>query len=665
MSEAVGRLAEDRLEILQVQRLLQCVTNRDQPQVKKLLRLGVSGLVNLTERSEGRSALQLAASNNHTDMVSLLLAQGAEPAVQDRRGRTAVMLAAELGHEAAVALLADSRAAMSVLDNDGKGVLFYCVSPSEPHMRCLELLLNSNADVNNVSGAGTPVLLSACRIAQRRVGLALRLLERGANPNAVQKVTGRTALMEACMTGEAELVRAILQRGGNPNSLDEKKMNAAHMAAEGGFFELIVLLSAYGADLAATALNCTNALHLAAAGGFAECCRFLAQRGCNAKQKNSEGLLPRQMTEDKGTSKELKKAERLQAKLSGPGAAEPETWRAALHDWSYEHQEALRIAMETQEEEGPVDIVTKDTFVTVMKDHHAPMDDDQLQKILQEHDRSRDGLINISDFFRGVHYLQKAFTIPSYAPKQKKAVKGGKGKKKGKFVLPMPVCVLPPALSRRRPDGGPPLFMIKRHQPFTNATHFDSDWPPRHPVEDDSVWYLDEPEKVFVSISQCVKTTDLQSLSQAFSCGVPVDVQDQFYKTPLMISCSSSNLKVAEFLISCGADVNLCDQFNWTPLHHACSAGQLDIIKLLVDCGAEVDAMSMNGATPLMKAIESCRPCCVDYLITVGAKVQTENKNGQTCMAIARSYGDKTITELVQEQFDSLPKPKEQKGKKG
>lgn len=60
---------------LQVRRLLQSVTNRDQPKVRQLLRLGVAGLVNLTESSDGRSALHAAAANNLTDMVHFLLSQ--------------------------------------------------------------------------------------------------------------------------------------------------------------------------------------------------------------------------------------------------------------------------------------------------------------------------------------------------------------------------------------------------------------------------------------------------------------------------------------------------------------------------------------------------------------------------------------------------------------
>lgn len=156
------------------------------------------------------------------------------------------------------------------------------------------------------------------------------------------------------------------------------------------------------------------------------------------------------------------------------------------------------------------------------------------------------------DFFKGLRYLQKAFVLSSYAPKKKKAGKGGKGKKKGKFVLPMPICTVPPDLVFRREDGGPPHFMVESYQQFTDTKRFNRDRPPGHPIEDDSAWYIDEPEKIYININYCVKTADLESLSLAFSQSVPVDVKDRFYKTPLMTACGSGNYEVAKFLLGLG-----------------------------------------------------------------------------------------------------------------
>ncbi|KAI1897840.1 hypothetical protein AGOR_G00087410 [Albula goreensis] len=314
-----GAVAEGRLEVLQVCKLLQCVRERDKPQIEKLVRMGTPDLINMAEPQEGEGVLHLASAANDLDMAKFLLGQGARPDAQDRRGRTPVMRAAELGHDGMVTLLAQNRADMRLVDSEGRGILFYCISPTKRHRRCLQVALDSSADVNNVSAEGKPLLLLACELGQDCQSMCISILERGADPNAASKSTGRTALMEASKVGALELVRAILEKGGNGNALDKKRIHAAHLAAEGGFFEVIRVLSAYSANLGLVAADGNTPLHHAARGGFADCCRFIAQRGCNPKIKNQEGLIPRQIAKEgghKAVVKELRKAERLHGKYS-------------------------------------------------------------------------------------------------------------------------------------------------------------------------------------------------------------------------------------------------------------------------------------------------------------------------------------------------------------
>ncbi|KAG5277508.1 hypothetical protein AALO_G00118430 [Alosa alosa] len=658
-------VARGRLEELQVYRLLQCVHEDNKLQIEKLITRGVDNLLNLTEPRQGKGAMHIAAVANNTDMLDFLLSHGASPNVQDKSGKTPVMLAAELGHDGAVALLVKHKANVSLLDKDGKGVLFYCIYPTKRHMRCMHAVLKALSDINNVSLTGQHVLHLACAQADSCLPMCLLLLERGAHPDARDEATGRTALMEAARVGSVELVRSILRGGADPNALDKTNLHAAHFAAEGGFFEVIQVLCAYGADVGAVTKAGETPLHYAARGGHAECCRFLAQRGCNPKLKNEEGLLARQIAKDNGHKaavKELKKAERLHGKFSRPGVPNPnETWALALYDWSQEHEVTLRKAFD---ESGDCikETVSTETFEAVLQDLKAPVEEYQLHKVILAHDRRREGVININDFFKGLKYLQKAVVMASYGPKKKK--KGGKGGKKGKkakFTLPFPICTIPPELIYRRADGGPPTFMVEAYHHHTDPNRFSRDHPPKHPIEDDSAWYVDEPEKIYVNVTYCAKTGDLESLQLAFREGVPVDVKDRFYKTPLMTACAYGNYEVAQFLINLGADVNAKDQFSWTPLHHACHAGQLNITELLVESGSQVDTPALSGATPLMRAIESCRPACVEYLIKAGAKVNAKNKKEQNCLDIAWAYADLRVVDLVKAKMDTLPKPKENK----
>uniref|UniRef100_H0XAE4 Ankyrin repeat and EF-hand domain containing 1 n=1 Tax=Otolemur garnettii TaxID=30611 RepID=H0XAE4_OTOGA len=290
---------------------------------------------------------------------------------------------------------------------------------------------------------------------------------------------------------------------------------------------------------------------------------------------------------------------------------------------------------------------------------------DQLLTIAQLHEKTRGAGVNVNEFFKGTKYLSKSYVLGSFGVKKKK--KGmGKKVRKGKFVLPLPVCVIPEEAFPRRQDGGPPYYMIETYSNVTDAHRFNRDHPPEHPIQDDSAWYIDDPGKVYENINFITKAGDLASLKKAFESGIPVDMKDNYYKTPLMTACASGNIDVVKFLLEKGANVNATDNFLWTPLHFACHAGQQDIVELLVKAGASIDALSINNSTPLTRAIESCRLDTVKYLLDNGAKFQLENrKAGHSAMDVAKAYADYRIIGLIKEKLDNLPKPAENQKMKG
>ncbi|XP_043962702.1 ankyrin repeat and EF-hand domain-containing protein 1a isoform X1 [Gambusia affinis] len=658
-------VATGRLQVLQIYRLLQWIHKGEKEEIEKMVKLGVKNLINLTEPQEGLGVLHLAVSANNNDLVEFLLSLGAHPDVQDKMGRTPAMLAAELGNQEILSLLFQKQPDMTVVDMQGKGVLFYCSYPTKRHARCLEMALKNGADANNISRSGVHVLSMMCEKANECTPLCLTLLDAGADPNAANETTGVTALMEAARTGSLPVVRRILRNGGNPNTIDQNGFNAVHYAALSGCFEVIMVLSGFAADMSViNTENCTP-LHYAAAAGNAPSCKFLAQRGCNPKVKNKEGLLARQIAKDcglKAAIKELKKAERAfgKSKKSTGGSLTSDLWALTLHDWSNEYQAELVEAFKDQF--GFADL---DTFKSVLENMGAPVEPDQVEIVFSAHDKKGEGLINVNDFIKGTKYIKKVFRLSVYTTQKKKKEKGPKmkKKKKGPFVLPIPICTLVPELKPRRPDGGPPHFMIEKYHNLTDVRRFDSEHPPLHPIVNDSWWYIEKPNKVYININYCVRNGDLESLELAFKDGVPVDTQDEFYKTPLMEACISGNYELVQYLLEKGADVNMCDQFFWTPLHHAANGGYLEIVELLVNAGADVNAKALNDGTPLMRAIESSSFSCVEFLINSGAKVNSETKKGVTCLDVARHFGETSIESLVQEKVNLLPDPKKIKSK--
>ncbi|KFV02286.1 Ankyrin repeat and EF-hand domain-containing protein 1 [Tauraco erythrolophus] len=655
-------LIDDRLRDLQIYKLLQSVHQKDQKQIEKLVRNGFPNLINFTEPVEGCSALHLACIKNDIDMCSFLLEQGAHPDVKDKSGRTPAMKAAELGHELVLDLLAKTKADMTAVDNEGKGVLFYCISPTRRHYRCAQIALDHGADVNNCTTDGKPAFLQACEQAHDMKEMCLNFLERGANPNARNPATGRTALMEAAREGVLELVRALLERGVDVNLFDLERHSAAHFAAKGGFFEILRIISAYNGDLGLIAMNGNTPLHYAAEGGFANCCKFIGQRGCDPTWTNLLTKTPRAVAKEggfKAAAAALRKIENTFRKQSKPGAKEDNPrWALRLYDWSLEHQAALRKAFEAVDQ-GDGTVATED-FVSVIQKQCAFVNAEQVQTVAEMHEGSHLDGIDTEEFFKGSKYLQKSCLITSFTPKRKKRKKGKKRRGQRGIAVPVPICVIPKSASPRR-EGGFPAYMIEAVQNTAESHRFTRGHPSAHPVHDDRAWYIEEPRKTYMNINYLVRAGDILSLQKAFEEGVPVDTKDKYYKTPLMAACASGNIVVVQYLLEKGANVNATDNFLWTPLHHACYNGHLDIAELMVKAGAAVDAPAIGNATPLMRAIEISRLDIVYFLISAGADIQTTNSNGKNALDIAEVFADSRIIDLLQNKLENLPKVPEKK----
>lgn len=654
--------ATSRLEILQVCKLLQCVREQDKKQIEKLTLSGVPHLINYNDPDEGNTALSVAAASNDEDMIEFLLELGAHPDVMDLKGRTAAMRAAEFGHVNCMEKLLAAGANMTLVDLEGKGIIFYCIASTQRHTKCLELALDNGADVKNQAKDGTPVFYMACETANENENMCLTLLERGADPNCKVDKSNRTALMAACNSGSVKVVKAILDQGADVNTLDARNNHAAHWAAKGGHLDCLTCMAGHGANFDQTNMDGNTPIHLAAMKGHAMCCKYLSQRGCNPKPKNKEGNIARSIAKDEGhkeAMKELRKSE----KTFGKTGKNNDPWMLKLYDWVIQHQEKLlqRLKECDPDEMGTVPIPE---FTDTMIGLNAPVEEDDLKKLAMAHDKSRENKLDYTEFIAAKKWINKNFLMSALEGKKKKKKKGRKGgKKRGKFKLVMPICTQDEG--PRTFGGGPPEMYITRHIHFTDTGRFDRDRPPKHPLQDDSAWYLQFPDRAYININEAAKMGDFDSLKSALARGVGIDTRDRFYKTPLMVASAVGHFEMVKYLVENGASINPRDNFKWTPLHHACHAGQFDIVQYLVEHGGEIDATTMNGGTPLTRAIESSRDTVVQFLIDKGAKMQTENKKGMTPLDIAQAWADPRVYDIVQRKWDTLPVPKDQKGKKG
>ncbi|KAI5093336.1 ankyrin repeat and EF-hand domain-containing protein 1 [Silurus meridionalis] len=628
-------MAEGTLETKQLYKLLQLVHQQNEKEVVKMVHNGVPDLINLTEPNDGYSALHMVSMVNNVEMAEVLLTLNAHPDIQNLMGQTPLMICAEKGYVDMVKLLTNYQASVKFLDKEGRGVLFYCIGPTDMHRQIQEIIMSTDIDVTNVSNSGKSAFLFACEHAKDCEDLCMQLIERGADPNAADPETKNTPLMAAIKSGSVALVRAILQKGGNPDAVDKQQLHAAHFAATGGFVEMLSLLSAYAADFNMVSLFENTALHAAAAEGHDVCCRFLIQRGCNVMTKNQLKLSASQVAKQnrcKAALKELKAAEKAQKS----GKLKPLIDPARLHDWSLEHKEELTRAFQPEEEASP--FIPEETFLSVLQAHHAPVTNETLQTIYNNFVGKQRGEINIDDFFTGNGFLPKKYQLSTFLPKVKKSkTRSRKIYKTDKEKSPQSPDVMDP-----EEDTGP--FSHER-------------------TPDPSLFF--DSMDVYININKCLRKNDFETLRLAFSQKIPVDIRDNLYKTPLMNACISGNYEMARFLIEHGANVNTHDQLRWSNLHHACLGGHTDIVKLLLEHGAVVDARTTNDVTPLMRAIQSCQLSCVDLLIKSDANVMATDKHGQSCLFLAEKSGNAQIETLLKnapkqsEENEDPPEPPE------
>jgi ankyrin len=226
--------------------------------------------VNTKETWGGTTALMWAVAEGHTDAAKLLLAGGADVNARSNyvaaangrgfEGRTPVadrsdpkveefasgwltplILAAREGHVDLVRVLADAGADVNAVSGDGKTALALAIFNG--NYEAASLLVDRKADVNKADAQRfTPLFWAVDRrnmetapnfpwmVTADPLPLIRKLLDAGANPNAVVNNTPRarmregsprivfaTALMRAAFAADSELVTLLLARGADPS----------------------------------------------------------------------------------------------------------------------------------------------------------------------------------------------------------------------------------------------------------------------------------------------------------------------------------------------------------------------------------------------------------------------------------------------------------------
>ncbi len=181
-----------------------------------------------------RSVLFSAVENDDTDMIALLVSNGANLKAKDLEGRSLLSAAVAANCPKAAEVLL--RMGLPITADDIIG------AARSSDAKCLEVLLQHGADPNarNLSTMGTTALMFAAL--EGRADCVKLLLTHGADPN-IKDADGSTALSYAAFRGRLTAMRILLDAGADPNADPHTLSKAQAYRSD----KLVELLVAHGA----------------------------------------------------------------------------------------------------------------------------------------------------------------------------------------------------------------------------------------------------------------------------------------------------------------------------------------------------------------------------------------------------------------------------------
>lgn len=178
----------------------------------------------------GFTPLMMAASGGQREFSEWLLDKGASLDSSDESGHTALMWAAFWGHAEVVALLLERGADPRLANEEGNTALMLAALGGTSQQS--RQLLNRQRR-HAPSGRVLPLLLNAKAEAE----LIDLLLARGARPET-RNAQGQSALMLFAGQGKAEPVELLIARGAPRDIRDNQGLSAADYARRAGFTRL-------------------------------------------------------------------------------------------------------------------------------------------------------------------------------------------------------------------------------------------------------------------------------------------------------------------------------------------------------------------------------------------------------------------------------------------
>ncbi|XP_029170605.1 ankycorbin isoform X2 [Nylanderia fulva] len=257
-------------------------------------------LVNAPD-AEGHTPLHLAVIAGDTQLVAILLANGADVNAKDNEGHSVLHWATVCGEAECARLVLAAGAQPSTPDLRGGSPLHYAAQccgaaataelavPKKVGLKVLQTLLEFGADVNAKDEDGRQPILWAASAGSVEAILALARAGGSAAAGTSDK-DGLTALHCAASRGHARCVEALVNLcGSHPDHVDDNGCSALHYAATLGHADATALILKLGADANRQDRKGRTPALCAAAKGQLETLKILSQHGGSLHARTVRG----------------------------------------------------------------------------------------------------------------------------------------------------------------------------------------------------------------------------------------------------------------------------------------------------------------------------------------------------------------------------------------
>ncbi|XP_060536632.1 ankycorbin [Cylas formicarius] len=265
-------------------------------QAADLLTMAAPDLVEARDE-DGFTPLHLAVIAGNTQLVTFLLANGADVGAVDNEKHTVVHWATVCGETTALRAVLAAGAPVSTPDVHGGYPLHYAAQmcggdkDSILGLQVLQILLyHKDIKVSVEDGDKRQPLLWAASAGSSKAILAL--VRAGALVESSDK-DGLTALHCAASRGHTDCIDTLLTLcGANADVIDSNGCTALHYAVTLGHADATALLLAHGADPNRQDRKGRSPAHCGCAKGQFETVKLIASRGANLWLRNARGDLP-------------------------------------------------------------------------------------------------------------------------------------------------------------------------------------------------------------------------------------------------------------------------------------------------------------------------------------------------------------------------------------